>query len=65
VKHGLKSYNQVFSNGYKLKNKLFKDFKAGKQAQNGLVPLGVTGEVIPKDCQIKKGVVNGNGQPFY
>jgi hypothetical protein len=46
-------------------NKLFKDFKAGKQAQNGLVLPGVTQEVIPENCQIKRGVVNEDGQPFY
>jgi hypothetical protein len=44
--------------------KLFKAFKTGKQAQNGLIPPGVTREVILEDCRIKKGVVKGDEQPF-
>ena len=47
-----------------MNSKLFEAFKTGKQAHNGLIPPGVTREVIPKDCQIEKAIVKGDEQPF-
>jgi hypothetical protein len=46
-------------------NKLFKASKVGKQAQNGLVPLGVTQGVTPKNYRIKWGAINEDVNPFY
>jgi hypothetical protein len=48
-----------------MNNNFFKSFKTGKQAHNGLVLPGVTQEVILENCQIKRGALNEDVQPFY